>query len=274
MTAVDAEHRRISELLGAFVLHATEPDEAEAVEGHLDECLRCRREVDELRGVAAAIGNASEPPPDTLWDRIAGRLDERAGRPLPPDPALDRPLLLGGAGEGAQASATAHARSTRRRKARALVGVGVAAACVALAAVFGVEWSTANGRASRLQRALALQGPSGAVDAALTSPGHRLVALRSTTGAQLAEVVVRGNGVGYVVSSRMRALPGDETYQLWAEISDKLISLGLLGAHPGLGDAFSLGSATRTARTLMVTVEPSGGVVTPTVSPVATGTLH
>jgi anti-sigma factor RsiW len=283
MTAAGEQHRLVSELLGAFALDAVDRDEARMVEEHLEECPRCRFEVDQLREVAAAIGNASERPPDSLWERIAGQLNrgdvERS--PLPPTIELaggrieERRRVLGGRGGSAQPNRRERRRPMRGspRRPWTMVGVGAAAACAALAAVFGVGWSNASGRAGQLQAALAERGTAAAVQAALASPGHRVVVLRSSTGAQLAEFVVRGNGVGYVVRSRMPELPGDETYQLWAEIANQPISLGLLGSKPALGDAFTLGPSVSSARALMVTVEPAGGVVTPDRAPVGTGSL-
>ena len=289
MTAGD-QHRRVAELLGAFVLHAVDADEAEMVERHLEECHRCQAEVDELREVAASVGSSPEPPSGALWDRIAAQLgsapaaggpsasvvDRAAGeavsRARPRDEAvvLPGPDRLGARMRRAQRSG---GRRAGRPGAWALAVGGAAAACVAAAAVFGVGWSNANDRASELRAALAQQGPRAAVQSALGSPGRRLVDLRSTAGAQLAEVVVQRNGAGFVVSSSMPALPTDETYQLWAEIGGRPISLGLLGPKPGLGDAFSLGASVDAAHDLMVTVEPSGGVVVPDRVPIATGTL-
>jgi len=285
MTAAGEQHRLVSELLGAFALDAVDRDEARMVEEHLEECPRCRSEVDQLREVAAAIGNASERPPDSLWERIAGQLNQRDAGQSHLAPAIElaagtigieeRRRILGGRGESAQPNRRERRRSMRGspRRPWTMVGVGAAAACAALAAVFGVGWSNASGRAGQLQAALAERGTAAAVQAALASPGHRVVVLQSSTGAQLAEFVVRGNGVGYVVRSRMPELPGDETYQLWAEIANQPISLGLLGSKPALGDAFTLGPSVSSARALMVTVEPAGGVVTPDRAPVATGPL-
>lgn len=288
MTTAGDQHQRVSELLGAFVLHAVEPDESEMVVSHLEECHRCRVELDQLQEVAAAIGNVTAPPSAALWDRIAQHLGEPGTAATRPSPSLDRPVEVV-AGPGALgalrepgAPQPDHPNRRYRRSAaprrptggaRSVAVVGAVAACAALAAVFGIGWSNANGRAGQLQDALARRGPGAAVAAALVSPGHRVVDLRSSSGSQVAELVVRRNGAGYVVSSRMPALPGDETYQLWAEIADQPISLGLLGSEPGRGDAFSLGTAVADAAALMVTVEPSGGVVTPDRGPVARATL-
>ena len=289
MTAGD-QHRRVAELLGAFVLHAVDADEVEVVERHLEECHRCQAEVDELREVAASIGSSPEPPSGTLWDRIAAQLGSPPAAEGTPAPALDRAALegmsrarvrddtvvlpgpdrVGSARRGVRRSGGGH---PGRRRGWAVAGVGAAAACAALAAVFGVSWSNANDRVGELRTELAQQAPRAAVQSALGSPGRRIVDLHSIAGAQLAQIVVQRDGAGFVVSSSMPALPADETYQLWAQIGDQPISLGLLGPKPRLGDAFSLGTSVESAHKLMVTVEPAGGVVAPDRAPIASGAV-
>ncbi len=97
--------------LGAYALGQLAPPEAAAVEAHLEGCGDCRREAQDLAGVAnllpladpERLGMTAPPPPDLL-DRVFGRIAE------------EQKLVL-------------------RRKRRALlgrVGVGLAAAFVAL----------------------------------------------------------------------------------------------------------------------------------------------
>ena len=287
MTVAPDQHQLVAELLGAFALHAVDPDEAEMVERHLAECPRCQIEVDQLRAVAAAMGNSSEPPSVALWDRIAAQLAVPVGASRQADVPTASLRATGGghllemprAGIPNEPAQRPHRRSVppagskSHRRAWTTVAVGAAAACAALAAVFGIKWSDANSRVNELQNALVHHGTRAAVDAALESPGRRVVDLRSSDGVQVAELVVRRDAGGFVVSSRMRALPVEETYQLWAEIGHRAISLGLLGARLGEGDAFSVGSSVGHVTEVMVTVEPSGGVVSPGSAPVASGAL-
>jgi anti-sigma factor RsiW len=56
-------HRK--ELLGAYVLGVLDGDEWSVVEAHLVECVPCRREVDDLREMEAALG---EIPPEAFLD--------------------------------------------------------------------------------------------------------------------------------------------------------------------------------------------------------------
>jgi hypothetical protein len=54
-----------SELLGAYVLGVLDGEEWATVRSHLDGCEPCRREVDDLREMEAALG---EIPPEALLD--------------------------------------------------------------------------------------------------------------------------------------------------------------------------------------------------------------
>src|SRR5207344_1927274 len=71
-------HTEIEELLGAYVCDAVDPDEAIAVEHHLQTCPKCRAEVAELREVTALLATADTPAPapEGVWDRIASSLEE------------------------------------------------------------------------------------------------------------------------------------------------------------------------------------------------------
>ena len=69
-------HEEIGELLGAYALHATEPDEVAIIEAHLAECPKCRAEVAAHLEVATLLGNSGGDAPDGLWDRIADTLEE------------------------------------------------------------------------------------------------------------------------------------------------------------------------------------------------------
>lgn len=75
----------------------------------------------------------------------------------------------------------------------------------------------------------------------------------------------------YLVKVGLPGLPSSQTYQLWAVTGDRRVSLRVLGGHPQ-GSAFSLGSPTE-ASALAVTVEPAGGVVSSTRTPVVSGPL-
>ena len=95
------------ELLGGYVLHALEPDEAEAVRTHLATCDRCAAEYGELTPLPAMLdlaGSADavpERPPaaleDAVLDRFARESAGNAGRRRwrPRRPAVPRTSLRG-----------------------------------------------------------------------------------------------------------------------------------------------------------------------------------
>lgn len=77
-------HDRHQDDIGAYLLHALEPDESERFEAHLATCPDCRDEVDRLRVAADALPRSVEPftPPDSLkrslMEAVAG--EAPAGR--------------------------------------------------------------------------------------------------------------------------------------------------------------------------------------------------
>ncbi len=267
MMSIDPEHQKISDLLGAYALHAVDGDEAALVDAHLEECPRCRSELDGLEQVAADLGmlDAEDPPAD-LWARISDRI-----LALGPSGVADASIGGGdGPGSGHPTLARVQHHRSRRTRTRALAGAALAAAAVITA--LALSLSGANARNQQLQSALAARGSQSALQSALASPAHRVVDLRSKTGTHLVELVLRANGDGYVISSSLAPLPGDETYQLWASIDGQPISVGLLGPRLHAGGAFSVGTAAQPSA-LMITIEPSGGVITPDQAPIATSTL-
>jgi hypothetical protein len=270
MSDVD-RHDEIESLLGAYALDAVSPEERVLVEEHVEGCPRCRAELDAFMEVAAALGNSVDPVPHELWDRIAGQLDLAS----PGDATLleirakARRQVADGDGGGAGVTSLARARAARWRRAAAVVLTAVAAVTLALVSL---GLSNADGKVDRLQAIVATRGAGAAAQAALANPQSRLVQLRGTGGAELATVVLSPGGTGYVLASHLRALSDTQTYQLWATINSRPISLGLLGSEPARDAAFSMASSTA-ASTLLVTVEPAAGVAQPTGSPVAVGAV-
>jgi anti-sigma-K factor RskA len=252
-------HGEIGELLGVYALDAVVGDECRAVEGHLEQCPRCRVEFDALRDVAAGLGNSIAPLPEGLWLSIENRLndDEDEPRPMPrliPDPATATPVALLGWRRGV---------STRAGFAAAGSVLGAAAAAAAL---LGFGLMRTNDEVSRLQAAPASQ-PTGVVSA-LETPGHKVVDLGSASARTLAQFVL-ADGRGYLVSSILPVLRPSETYQLWGVVNGQPISLGLLGGSPS-ESVFTLAGSAMPSQ-LRITVEPTGGSVVPSGAAVAVG---
>ena len=151
-------------------------------------------------------------------------------------------------------------RQRRRRNAVATLGA-LAVAAAAVSIVLGIGLVRADNKVSGLQAAVAAHQAS-TVTAALRTPGHRLVELDTTSHAQLAQFVVVPDGRGYLISSNLPRLTGNQTYQLWGIVDTRPVSLGLLGGAPSQA-VFTMAGAKRPSR-LSITAEPSGGSVIPT----------
>jgi|HubBroStandDraft_1064217.scaffolds.fasta_scaffold21383_3 hypothetical protein len=270
MTGAELAHADIELLLGAFVLHAVDPDEFELIGRHLETCPRCSAEVDDRNEIAAALGNVPAVVPEQLWERIAGRLEGPVERPADADWVVagrDNVVRIDEIASSSDRRVRA-AGATRRATRLSRFSFAAVVAAAAVIALLAVGLTSANGRLARDQSALARQSVMAQVDAALASPGHQIVQMSSGTDANLAEFVV-SDGIGYAVRTAMPTLPANETYQLWASIGGQPISLGLLGDHPQPGAAFSLRSERGGSVVLLITVEPAGGVVVPDRAPVA-----
>ena len=77
------EHRRLREMLGAYVLGGLPEDEATALRAHLDGCAACRAELaeiapmaDALRGVDSDVLTDLPTPPPDLGERLLQRVGE------------------------------------------------------------------------------------------------------------------------------------------------------------------------------------------------------
>jgi anti-sigma-K factor RskA len=255
-------HDEVSDLLASFALDAVDGEEHEQIIEHLNECPRCRAEIDAHREVAAALGNSVEPLPEGLWSSIASRLPERRDEEPPPMPRLRRVGV-----EDAPVSARLRRRQMSRGPLATVGAIAVAAAAVA--AVLGINLVRANHQVTTLQTSAEAAAPA-AVAAALETPGHTVVNLDNAKQKQVAQFVLVRNGRGYLVSSELPVLAKKHTYQLWGIVGGQPISLGLLGRSPYLATFTMAGT---TPAKLSITVEPAGGSVVPDNPIVATGTV-
>jgi hypothetical protein len=260
-------HELAYDLLPAFSLDAMDSDEAEQIETHLAQCPRCRAELDAHRDVAAALGNSVESLPEGLWSSIASRLVIGTDEEAPPMPSL---LRTGTGDEVVGSFRTPRTARPSPSRGRLLSVASLALATAAAAVVLGVNLVDANNQVAHLQGAIGETAHT-AVLAALETPGHKVVDLKSTSGRRLVEFVVLPSGQGYLVDSHLPALSSIETYQLWGVVDGQTISLGLLGRSPGLV-TFTLAGSAKESR-LGITAEPAGGSVVPSGAMLASGTV-
>jgi anti-sigma factor RsiW len=256
------KHEEIEELLGAYALDAVDPDEAEAVDRHLVDCPRCRAEVAAHREVAATLAYTGESAPDGVWDRIAGAIDGPT-----PAPGL---LLPGAEPAPAPVLPMAGSRAAARRgwpRSAATGLVGVAAVALVVIGLLSAQLVRQDDRMDRLAAAVNERGLGAAALSAALAPDARKVALRSDDGRVAVSAVVRPDGEGYVVEDNLPALGAEQTYQLWAMVDGRTVSVGVLGSDPVV-TAFR---APADVKALALTTEAAGGAPAPTKPPLVQG---
>ena len=251
-------HEEFQELLGAYALDAVDPEEAAAIEAHLESCPRCRDELRNHREVTGLLSYAGQEAPAGLWDRVMGEVRGEESAPISSRPAViappeSQPRREGGTGW------------------RSWILPVAAAAALVVVALLAIQVARLQNRTDHLSHELSLmvnQPTMANVQAALAVPGASRVTLRATTGSASIEAVILPNGTGYLYDSTLTPLAARQTYQLWGQSGAKLISYGLIGANPAPVTAFRVG---RPVQALAISAESAGGVVAPTRAPVVSG---
>ncbi|MFP5322118.1 MAG: anti-sigma factor domain-containing protein [Acidimicrobiia bacterium] len=249
-------HDDIAELLGAYALDAVDPDEARLVEDHLRTCPRCAAEVAEHREVAAMLAHSGAPAPEGVWARISESLEE-------PPPELTLPLT-------GRAAPVASLDDRRRSNRAPLRWLPAAAAAAAVLVVAGVVAGFALDEGPSRSEPVASSSLQDLAREVLNDPDARKVVLSPPDGGEVAAAAaVDVDGSGYLVGSTLPSLDPSRTYQLWG-ISDRVVvSLGVLGASPGVV-AFHVDEG---IHTLAITEEEAGGVPSSANPPALVGEL-
>ena len=225
-------------LTGSYVLDAISDTEREEFERHLQHCPACEAEVRGMRETAArlALACAVTPPARMEQQVLAATYRTRQLPPLSADrPRRALPRLV---------------PRVPRRLAMLAVAASVAAA-VALGIIqLSAQHQLDQARATAIARVVT--APDAHVETARTSTGGSVTVV---TSAALREAVVSASG--------MASLPSTRVYQVWVMSSSGARSAGLMHGSS------LLASAVRPGDRIGITVEPAGGTVRPTTTPVA-----
>lgn len=281
-------HDEIQELLGAFALDAVDPEEAIEVEAHLPTCARCRAEVAEHREVAGLLAHTGNDAPQALWDRIAASLDapqppmRLAAAPRPPDGATaggpmvpptpdslvgSDPTVPGPAPSAAPGGRSADGVVVPLRRRTRMLPALAGAVAAALVAILGVQVVEQGRRIDEMEQTASRDPARRAYDLALADADSRVVDLTGDDGT-VVKAVLTDEGEGWLDASQLAALDRSQTYQLWGDAGEVLVSLGVLGSDPEVVHFDARGY-----EALAVTAERSPGVVVSEQPPVVAGTV-
>lgn len=229
-------HERWKENLAPYVLGALEPTEAAELEGHLNDCERCRAEVRWLRPAVEALPESVErlEPPSELRARLLAqvwadtaeaeraRSGERAGRGL----------------------------GARLRGAGLALTPASAVAAVALVAVAGlIGYAVSNGGSG-----------GGGVKTTTVVAGH---------ASGITARLLRAGDKGVLRLTHVRQLAGGRVLEAWVERNGKVAPVRALFVPNRSGLAEAIVGDVAGAEAVLVTVERRGGVAQPTSEPIA-----
>ena len=218
------EHETLHELAALYALDALDGDDLRAFEQHLRECSDCRGQVDELREAAAAFALAADPVEPPAELRERILSDARRGGAVIPFPIRGR-----------------------------LVPVLAAAAAAVGVIVLGI-WATSLSRS--LDRERDARAAERAALAVAADPSARRIPIG---GKDRGTLYVTTSGRAALTMATANPPPKGKTYEAWV----------FVGATPRRAGTFE-GRATVLSRTVTrgtkvaVTVEPDGGVDSPT----------
>lgn len=230
----------LDDAAAAHALNALPADESALLEAALGFDEELKLEYESFRRVAAELveGFSDVVPAASpqLWDRIA----LAAGLATSPDLS--------------PADAESSPRRSRWHRAAPIL-MGVAAVAIAVAGTAGVMAN--RGEPAGLEALAA---------ASAELPGSLAVSLVDPSGGPAAiDAVVTAGGDGFIDGSSLPTLPENRTYQLWAIVGERVISVGIMGNRPEVS-AFRVEGQ---LAGLAISEEVLGGVVVSEQDPVA-----
>lgn len=225
----------LHDLTPGYALDALDADERARYEEHLAGCDHCR---DELQG---------------FW-QVSGALAHAAGGPAPP--AALRARILDQA-----RSERPNVVPLRRRFALPVLSSAAAVAAVA-AIAFGV-WATSL--SNELDELRSQSGSERQAIAVLADPNHRAVPLSGADG----RLVVSSTGNAALVLSGLDRAPAGKVYEIWVIEAGTPKPAGLF-AGANTRTVLALSRPVPKDAVVAVTLEPAGGVESPTGTPLFT----
>ena len=246
-----SDHEEMENMIAAWVLGATDPEESKEIAGHVDGCDTCRATAARLRRIAEAIPLAVEEvePPSGLRQRILSAATSAGTAPAPArveSPARVIPLR--------------RPRVNLRPAVRVPLSAVAAMVVVALAAGL-VIGDLANRTA-----------PPAATNqvAKFNLAGHD-----SMAGARASVVDLKSDGIAFVDFSGLPALAPGKVYELWLIGGSSRVDAAGVFVPDSNGNKVVVVSRPLTGYTTMAVTTEQGpdGVTAPTQQPQLAGTI-
>ena len=231
----------IHELTAGYALDALEPEERSAYEAHLAGCEQCQQELSSFWETTEALAVAASGPA--------------------PGPALRARIL---AEVRAEAPENVVPLESRRRRSVAVPVLAAAAAIAAVVALaLGLRAADLSGQLDDTQAALDRAHSSAAV---LADPGAQTVNLQAGQG----RLVVDADGRAVLVLDGLGRAPVGKTYEMWVVPGGNIEQASSAGLFLGSGgrEILPVEGTVQSGDVVAVTVEPAGGVDSPTTQPV------
>ena len=244
-------------LAGPYALDALDSAaEQSSFERHLNRCHDCTSDVRGFRAVATRLGfAAAQPPPPQMRDQVLA--------------AVARTRQVPAAEEGAR-----HARRGRPApRARPLTRLATAGGALAAAAaiVLAVVLVNTQHQLNQARRQLSqAQAQLEAITAVQTATDAKVITKRTSVGGIVTVTSSASRRQMVLRTSGLPPLAAGKVYQLWliGHPPNKIRSEGLLATPHNGHTGPVLVSGVLAGDTFGVTVEPAGGTIQPTVTPI------
>lgn len=251
--------QHVDELIDLYALGALEPGEQVAVDEHLDDCPRCRAQLEEAKQLVMMFAwtpDQHDPPPalrGKVMQRISHlqRLQGKAQRSWWERLALPQWL-----------------RSPQ-------LGLQLSGALVLLAALLGWRLSLLQTEVTTLRAQIAEQQSLVAV---LYEPDTRIIPLAGAADPAVTHGYLLFDPEqqqAVIKSTALADLPQDKTYQLWLIDGNQPESVGFLNTgSDGHGTAEVLAQRPLSQyQAFGISIEPAGGSDQPTTTPIVVASL-
>ena len=249
-----ALRQNLHSLAGPYALDALDSGaEQDRFERHLNRCQTCTAEVRGFRETATRLGMAAaQTPPPEMRDRVMAAVARTRQVPTTDDHAR-------------------HARPaprTRPLTRLALIGGALAAAA---AIVLGIALVNTQHQLNQAQHQLSqAQAQLQAITAVQTATDAKVINKRTSVGGTVTVTSSASKRQMVLRTSGLPPLPAGKVYQLWliGRPPNKIRSEGLLATPHNGHTGPVLVSGVLSGDTFGVTVEPEGGTIQPTVTPI------